>query len=210
MSLTAIHDRNGAAVSPMRTTTRNAADVLVTNTDNDLAGITVTAATTPSRRPKRAGRRRSDQAQHHADGERDDCGQLGSSAEGRSSGSLVFTSANWNVAQTVTVTGADDAVVDSRRTRLWRRLSTDANWHARCGRRAGDEQRQRRGRDHGDGGDDAVATSEAGGTATFTVVLNTQPTANVTLRSARATRPKGRSSRRAWSLRARTGTWRSR
>jgi hypothetical protein len=42
-----------------------------------------------------------------------------------------------------------------------------------------------------------LTTTEAGGTATFTVVLNTQPTADVTIALTRATRPRARSARRA-------------
>ena len=68
--------------------------------------------------------------------------------------SLTFTTANWNVAQTVTVTGVDDALDDgdvaytivtapatSARPDLQRR---------QCGRRGGDQHRQRRGGHHGD------------------------------------------------------------
>ena len=59
--------------------------------------------------------------------------------------------------------------------------STDADLQRReRGRRRGDQHRQRRGGDHGHA-DDGLATTEAGGTATFTVVLNTQPTADVTI-----------------------------
>ena len=86
----------------------------MTNTDNDAAGITVTPTTGAD--DDRSGRDGDvyGGAQHAADGERDDCAQLEQHRpKGRSRpASLVFTSANWNVAQTVTVTGVDDAVVD--------------------------------------------------------------------------------------------------
>ena len=90
--------------------------------------------------------------------------------------SLTFTTANWNVAQTVTVTGVDDA---ARRRR--RRL------HDRHG---GGGERATRTTAALDAADVAVTntdndaagitvtptagltTTEAGGTATFTVVLN--------------------------------------
>jgi hypothetical protein len=85
---------------------------LVTNSDNDVAGITV-AATTPRRRPKPAGRRVHHRVVFTADGERDDRAQLGNTNEARSSASFVFTTGNWNVTQTVTVTGVNDDVVDS-------------------------------------------------------------------------------------------------
>ena len=116
--------------------------------------------------------------------------------------SLTFTTANWNVAQTVTVTGVDDALDDG-----------DDRVHDRD--RGGDEHR-RRPTTASTPADVAVTntdndavgitvtpttgltTTEAGGTATFTVVLNTQPTADVTI-GAELERPDGRarSSRRA-------------
>ena len=61
-------------------------------------------------------------------------------------------------------------------------MSTDANYNAReRRRRGGDQHRQRRRRDHGDADRRPLTTTEAGGTATFTVVLTTQPTADVTI-----------------------------
>ena len=91
---------------------------------------------------------------------------------------------NWHTPQTVTVTGVDDprstapityTIVTAAAT------STDPNYTGRrCGRRHGEQHRQRRRGDHGDA-DAGLTTTEAGGTATFTVVLNTQPTADVTI-----------------------------
>ena len=99
--------------------------------------------------------------------------------------SLTFTTANWNVAQTVTVTGVDDAVVDgdvaytivtaaavSTRPELQRR---------QCRRRGGEQHRQRQRAGITVTPTAGLTTTEAGGTATFTVVLNTQPTADVTI-----------------------------
>ena len=61
-------------------------------------------------------------------------------------------------------------------------MSTDANYNTRnAADVAGDQHRQRRRRDHGDADHGPLTTTEAGGTATFTVVLNTQPTADVTI-----------------------------
>ena len=129
--------------------------------------------------------------------------------------SLVFTTANWNVAQTVTVTGVDDAVVDGPITYTIvtaPAVSTDAELqHAERGRRAGDQHRQRRGGDHGDAGDEPLTTTEAGGTATFTVVLNTQPTANVTIALSSSNPAEGHGPPGEPGLHdARTGTWRRR
>ena len=64
--------------------------------------------------------------------------------------SLTFTTANWNVAQTVTVTGVNDAVVDgdvAYTIVTAAAVSTRPELHRRqCGRRGGDQHRQRRAR----------------------------------------------------------------
>ena len=100
--------------------------------------------------------------------------------------SLTFTTANWNVAQTVTVTGVDDALDDgdiAYTIVTAPATSADATYNGvDAGRRDGDQHRQRRGGHHGDA-DSRLTTTEAGGTATFTVVLTTQPTADVTIAS---------------------------
>src|SRR5678815_4381697 len=97
--------------------------------------------------------------------------------------SLTFTAANWNVAQTVTVTGVNDALDDGNiaYTILTApATSTDLTYN---GVDAADVTVTNTD-------DDAVGitvspisgpTTEAGGTATFTVVLNSQPTADVTI-----------------------------
>ena len=94
----------------------NAADVAVTNTDNDAAGITVTP--TAGLATTEAGGTATFTVvlttQPTADVtiapelERHD------RRHGRPA-SLTFTTANWNVAQTVTVTGVDDAAGRRRR-----------------------------------------------------------------------------------------------
>ena len=110
-----LHDRDGAGGEhgPELHRRRMPADVAVSNTDNDVAGITVTPTagltTTEARRDGDV----YGGAQHAADGGRDDCAEL--ERHDRRHGppaSLIFTTANWNVAQTVTVTGVDDALVD--------------------------------------------------------------------------------------------------
>src|SRR5690606_12851914 len=98
--------------------------------------------------------------------------------------SVTFTTANWNVAQTVTVTGVDDAQVDGNVAYTIvtsAATSTDANY---SGLDAADVSVTNT--DNDTAGitvtpTSGLVTSEAGGTATFTVVLNTQPTANVTI-----------------------------
>src|SRR5205085_1360966 len=101
-----------------------------------------------------------------------------------SASSLTFTAANWNTPQTVTVTGVDDSVADG--DQLYTIVtgpasSADPNYG---GRDAADVSLTNK--------DDDVAgitvtptsglvTTEAGGTATFTVRLTSQPTADVTI-----------------------------
>ena len=127
----------------------NAADVAVTNTDNDVAGITVTP--TAGLMTTEAGGTATFTVVLNTQPTADVTIALSSSdtTEGTvSPASLTFTTANWNVAQTVTVTGVDDAVVDGdvaytivtarggeHRPELQRR---------QCGRRRGHQYRQRR------------------------------------------------------------------
>jgi large repetitive protein len=98
---------------------------------------------------------------------------------------LTFTTANWNVQQTVTVTAVDDAVAEGLHasTLLHTATSTDPNYNALSIRSV-----IARIFDNDTGG---VTITESGGSTdvneqgptldTYTVVLNTQPTANVTV-----------------------------
>src|SRR6186713_677982 len=98
--------------------------------------------------------------------------------------SLVFTTANWNVAQTVTVTGVDDALDDGNVTYTIvtaAATSTDVTYN---GVNASDVTAINLDNDAVGitvTPTTGVTTTEAGGTATFTIVLNTQPTADVTI-----------------------------
>src|SRR5438874_10453562 len=95
--------------------------------------------------------------------------------------SLTFTSGNWNTAQTVTVTGVDDFAADGAVAYTIvtaAAISTDPGYSGR----------DRADVEVSDIEDDregvrgiliaGLTTTEAGGTATFTVVLTSQPTAN--------------------------------
>ena len=97
--------------------------------------------------------------------------------------SLTFTSANWDIPQTVTVTGVNDAVDDGDIAySIVTAPATSAggyNGHGRE-RRLGHQHRQRHGGHHRQS-DVGPVTTEGGGTATFTVVLKSQPTADVTI-----------------------------
>ena len=106
-------------------------------------------------------------------------------AEGTvSPASLTFTAANWNTAQTVTVTGVDDFVDDGNIAYTIvtaAASSADGNYN---GLNPADVSVTNT--DNDTAGftvtpTSGLTTTEAGGTATFTVVLNSQPTANVTI-----------------------------
>ena len=97
--------------------------------------------------------------------------------------SLTFTSANWDIPQTVTVTGVDDAVDDGDIAySIVTAPATSAGGYN--GQDASDVSVTSIDNDtagitvHPTAG---LFTTEAGGTATFRVVLNSQPTADVTI-----------------------------
>ncbi len=161
------------------------ADVAVTNTDDDLAGVTVNSTSGPT--TTEAGGTATFTVVLGSQPTANVTVGLSSSdlTEGTvSPASVTFTPGNWNVAQTVTVTGVDDAIVDGNIAYTIitaPAVSTDPTYN---------------GVDPNDGAvtniDDDVlgvtvnptsglTTTEAGGTATFTVLLTSQPTANVTV-----------------------------
>ena len=99
---------------------------------------------------------------------------------------VVFTAANWNVAQTVTVTGEDDAIVDGDipyTIVTGNVTSTDAAYDALTGAGVADVAVINTDDDAAGVTVSTISgnTTEAGVTATFSVVLNSQPTANVTI-----------------------------
>ncbi len=97
--------------------------------------------------------------------------------------SLTFTSANWNTNQTVTVTGVDDSVVDGTVAYsivTAAATSADPNYN---GLNPADVSVTNIDNDVAGFTIGAISgnTTEAGGTATFTVRLTSQPTANVSI-----------------------------
>jgi hypothetical protein len=99
------------------------------------------------------------------------------------SGTLTFTAANWSIAQTVTVTGVDDADEDGSvpyAVRFQPATSTDA----RYADRTTDDVMIVNVDDDSAGvtitGASNLTTTEAGGAATFRMVLNTAPSQGVT------------------------------
>ncbi len=98
--------------------------------------------------------------------------------------SVTFTPGNWNVAQTVTVTGVDDAVDDGN---IGYTIVTAAAVSADPGYSGFNPSDVSVTNNDNDVAGITVTptsgltTTEAGGTATFTVVLDSQPTANVVI-----------------------------
>ena len=97
--------------------------------------------------------------------------------------SLIFTSANWDIPQTVTVTGVNDALDDGDIAySIVTAPATSAGGYN--GVDASDVSVTNTDNDTAGitvNPTAGLSTTEAGGTATFTVVLNSQPTANVTI-----------------------------
>ncbi|MBA3540116.1 MAG: calcium-binding protein, partial [Deltaproteobacteria bacterium] len=163
----------------------NAADVGVTNVDNDSAGITVTpiAGLTTTE----AGGQATFTVVLNSQPTANVTIAVSSSdaTEGTASpANLVFTSVNWNAPQTVTVTGANDAIVDGNQPYLIRTapaVSADPNYSTS---NAADVSVTNT--DNDTAGitvtpTSGLTTTESGGQATFTIVLNSQPSASVTV-----------------------------
>src|SRR4029453_14863082 len=163
----------------------NASDVAVTNTDNDVAGITVTPTTGLT--TTEAGGTATFTVVLNTQPIADVTIALSSSdtTEGTlSPASLTFTTVNWNVAQTVTVTGVDDPQVDGAVAYTIvtaAAVSTDLTYN-----NVNASDVSVTNSDNDTAGitvtpTAGLTTTEGLGTATFTVVLNTQPSADVTI-----------------------------
>src|SRR6476469_1185575 len=106
------------------------------------------------------------------------------SAEGTvSSNSLTFTSANWNQPQTVTVTGVDDSVADGSKTYnivTAAAVSTDSNYN-----NFNPDDVSASNSDNETPGikinPTSTTTTEGGSNGSYSIQLNTQPTAPVTI-----------------------------
>jgi len=165
--------------------TMNASDVSVTNNDNDVAGITVTP--TSGLTTTEAGGQATFTVNLNSQPTADVTIGLSSSdtTEGTvSPASLTFTSANWNSTQTVTITGVDDFVVDGNvpyTIITAPASSTDLTYNTM---NASDVSVTNNDNDVAGitvTPTSGLTTTEAGGQATFTVNLNSQPTADVTI-----------------------------
>ena len=96
------------------------------------------------------------------------------------SGALTFTGTTWNTAQTVTVTGVDDAIDSDRTATITHTVSNTGGYTnvtaASVAVTLTDDDTRGVTLSR-----NAVTVEENGGSATYTVVLDSQPTANVTL-----------------------------
>jgi subtilisin family serine protease len=101
-----------------------------------------------------------------------------------STASIVFTPTNWNTPQTVTVTGVDDSIDDGNVAYivlLGAATSSDTNYN---GLNPSDVSLTNTDNDTAGitvSAPSGTTTTEAGGSVTFTIRLNSEPTANVTI-----------------------------
>src|SRR5437899_1120610 len=161
------------------------ADVGVTNTDNDTAGITVkpNAGLTTTEGGGTATFTVALTSQPTANV------TVGLSSNDLTEGtvapaSVTFTSGNWNTAQTVTVTGVNDFVMDGNVAYTIvtaAATSTDAGYNGMDTADVGVTNTDNDTAGITVAPPSGLTTTEGGGTATFTVVLTSQPTANVTI-----------------------------
>jgi hypothetical protein len=160
----------------------NAVDVTITNNDNETAGITVSPPSGPT---TEAGGQATFTVVLNSQPTANVTIGLSSSdaTEGTvSPAALTFTAVNWNAAQAVTATGVDDALADGNivyTVLTAAATSTDASYN---GLAAADVSITNTDNETAGITISPLSgpTTEAGGQATFTVVLNSQPTANVT------------------------------
>src|SRR3989441_476367 len=163
----------------------NAADVAVTNTDNDTAGITVipTSGLTTTEGGGTSTFTVVLTSQPTASV------TIGLSSSDLTEGtvapaSVTFTPANWNTAQTVTVTGADVFFVVGRLASRTVPAAATSPYGTYNGMNAADVGVTNTDNDTAGitvAPTSGLTTTEGGGTATFRVVLTSQPRASVTI-----------------------------
>jgi hypothetical protein len=179
----------GAAVSDdPRYNGLNSDDVSVTNIDNDVAGITVTPTSGLS--TSEDGGIAAFMIVLTSQPTANVTIPLASSApsEGTVTGSVTFTPENWNIPQLVIVTGVDDAVADGNVAYTIITSSATSMDPSYAGLNPADVSLTNFDNDTAIGTPgvtvtptSGLTTTEAGGTATFTIVLNSRPAAPVTI-----------------------------
>jgi large repetitive protein len=169
-------------------TPRDPTDVTLSNLDNDTAGATVTlVATSPNFTTEAGGEAQFDVvllSQPTANVTFPVTS--GIPAEGQTpTTSLVFTSANWNAPQRVTVKGQDDFVADGDQTYAIV-IGADASYTDINGDPVNPDDVSLTNKDNDQAGivisrSDVLQTNEDGTADSFTVVLLSQPTADVSI-----------------------------
>jgi len=163
----------------------DAADVSVTNVDDDSAGVDVVPPVTPTTTEKGGTATFTVALNSQPTASVTIALTSSNTAEGTvAPASLTFTTANWAAPQTVTVTGVDDKVQDGNQPYkivLANAVSQDANYSGHFTTQVALSNID----------DDSAGitvnppvsaqTSENGATSSFTVVLNSQPTATVSI-----------------------------
>ncbi len=172
-----------ATSSDARYNGMNAADVTIVNLNNDTAGINVS---TISGNTTEAGMAATLSVVLNSQPTANVTVPISSNdtTEGTLTiSSLVFTPANWNVPQIVTVTGVDDLVDDGDITYKILTAAASSSDGLYNGMNAADVTVINVDNDTAGITVSAISsnTTEEGATATFSVVLNSQPTANVTI-----------------------------
>ncbi|MBE2267055.1 MAG: right-handed parallel beta-helix repeat-containing protein, partial [Anaerolinea sp.] len=160
-----------------------AADVSVTNMDNDTAGVVVNP--TSGLVTTEAGSTATFSVILTSQPAADVTVNLLSSdlSEGTAPAAITFTPANWNAAQTVTVTGVDDALADGNigYTIQTTVTSGDAIYNGIGAADVGVTNMDDETANVLVSPTSGLITTEAGGTATFSVVLSSQPLSDVTI-----------------------------
>jgi hypothetical protein len=162
-------------------------NVSVTNIDNDTAGVTVTAASNLTTAEGVVGHSNTFSIVLNSEPTQDVTISLSSSdlSEGTVAPAIVtFTAINWNAPRIITVTGVDDFVADGDQPytiQTSAAVSGDPNY---SGLVVADVAITNIDNDSAGvtiAPTVGLITTEAGGTAKFTIVLNSQPTANVSI-----------------------------
>jgi Tol biopolymer transport system component len=166
-------------------TAAQVADVSVTNIDNETPGINVSAI---SGNTTEAGGTATFTVTLNSQPTADVTIPLSSSdpTEGTVASSVTITAAQWNTDVVVTVTGVDDVVIDGNIAYTivtGDPTSADADYNALTAAQVADVSVTNTNNETAGINVSAISgsTTEAGGTATFTVTLNSQPTADVTI-----------------------------
>lgn len=158
-------------------------DVAVSNTDNDVAGFTV--GPTSGLTTTEAGGTASFTVVLNAAPSSDvvfDVATVDASEGVPDTATLTFTSADWNAPQTVTVTGVDDFVADGSQlytVRVSPQAGSDASFAVLPARDVTLSNTDDETAGITVSPTSGLTTTEAGGTATFTLVLTSQPSSSV-------------------------------